>query len=113
MKLKLMAIFDQASRAFLPPFAVATEEIALRQFVRLPEEQPNHDLVRYAESYNLYVLGSFDNESGLISELEQRSLGSLQVLMGKPLRDSVNGVLKPSTEALLERSEKLFGGSDA
>lgn len=113
MKLKLMAIFDQASRAFLPPFAVATEEIALRQFVKLPEEQPNHDLVRYADSYNLYVLGSFDNESGLISELEQRSLGSLQILMGKPLRDSINGVLKPSTEALRARVEGQGEVSDA
>lgn len=83
MKLKLMAVFDQASKAFLAPFAVATEAMAVRQFSRVALEQPNHDFVRYAHQYNLYVLGSLDNETGVISEVEQRSLGSLQVIIGQ------------------------------
>lgn len=83
MKLKLMAVFDTASRAFLPPFAVATEAMALRQFRKVAEEQPKHDFCRYPDQYVLYVLGDWDNETGLISNLEQRTLGSLQVIVGQ------------------------------
>jgi len=83
MKLKLMAVFDVAARAFHAPFVVATEAIAVRQFARVAEDQPTHDYVKYGDQYTLYVLGSFDNENGLVSEVEQRSLGSLQVICGQ------------------------------
>lgn len=83
MKLKVMAVFDQAAKAFHNPFVVATEEIGVRQFARVMREQPAHDFVRYADQHNLYVLGSFDNETGVISQVEQRSLGSLQVIVNQ------------------------------
>lgn len=80
MKLEMMAIFDQAAKAFLPPFCVASEAIALRQLRALGQEQPKHDFVRFSDQYTLYFLGTFDNESGKVFATGPSSLGTLQVI---------------------------------
>jgi len=81
MKLEMMAIYDSASRAFLPPFTVASEEIALRQFKVLAQEQPKHDFVRFGHQYTLYRVGAFDNETGKITVSNPDALGTLQALV--------------------------------
>lgn len=79
MKLKMMAIFDSASRAYLPPFAVATTAIALRQIRDLGAKQPEHDFVRHGDQFFLCEVGEWDNESGRISSSDEapRSLGTM------------------------------------
>lgn len=99
MKLEVMAIFDVACRAFLPPFVVASEAIALRQFLQLAETQPKHDFVRFSHQYTLYRLGEWDNETGRFSNLEPEGLGTLQVLMGqRDLLDSASSAEGASGE---------------
>lgn len=83
MKVKVMAVFDQASCAFLPPFCVASREMALRQFSRVISEQPKHDFALYPDQYTLYELGTFDNEFGTFSDLTPTSLGTIQVICSR------------------------------
>jgi len=83
MKLEMMAIYDQASKAFLPPMFVASEAIALRQIRHLAGKQPDHDFVVFADQYTLYKFGEWDNETGVFSAQEMRSLGSLQVIVNR------------------------------
>lgn len=104
MKLKMLSIYDQASKAFLPPFVVATVDIALRQLVKVMQEQPKHDFVLFGDQYTLYELGDWDNETGVFSEY-QVSLGSLQVL-----RSRVRVVAAPSEEQVMARNPSM--GSD-
>jgi len=83
MKLKLMAIYDSAAKAFLPPFCVASEALAVRQFQSLSAKQPEHDFVKYADQYVLFELGEFENEFGVIEPCPARSLGSLFAICAK------------------------------
>jgi len=82
MKLNLMAIYDAAAKAYLPPFCVASEAIAIRQLRSVSIEQPKHDFVRYSDQYFLFHLGFFDNETGKVTEGLPDSLGSLKVIFG-------------------------------
>lgn len=83
MKLELFAIYDSAAKAFLPPFVAASESVVLRQLVKVMEEQPNHDFVRYSDQYVLYQLAHWDNESGELHDLGQISIGSLLVIKNR------------------------------
>lgn len=105
MKLKLMAIYDSAAKAFHAPFAVASTAIALRQLVRVMEEQPNHDFSKFGDQYVLFELGEWDNETGALTDLGQVSIGSLLVI-----RNRVVSVSKPSParDALIARTEADF-----
>jgi len=81
MKLDMMAIYDQASRAFLPPFFVASEALAMRELRDLSLKNPDHNFVRHADQYTLFLLGDFDNETGLTTvKSSPSSLGTLQVI---------------------------------
>ena len=92
MRLEVMAVFDQAAKAFLPPFFVASEAMAVRQFVLLAESQPKHDFVRFGDQFTLYRFGSWDNETGQFGAMSPVSLGSLYVICQlRDLLDSADG----------------------
>lgn len=83
MKLKMMAVYDSASAAYLPPFVVATTAMALRQIRDVGLKQPDHDFVRHGDQFVLFDLGSFDNESGEIVVSAPVSLGTMLSIMLK------------------------------
>lgn len=83
MKLEMMAIYDSAAKAFLPPFCVASEALAIRQFRVLGEKQPDHDFVKFADQYVLFRVGEFENEFGVIEPCPAKSLGTLLAIIGK------------------------------
>lgn len=102
MKLKMFAIYDNAAKAFLAPFVVATTEMCLRQFVKQLQGDPDHDFVRFGDQYVLYELAEWDNESGEIFDHGQVSLGSLQVL-----RNRVRVIEPPSAEYVAARNPSM------
>lgn len=83
MKHKVFAIFDQAAAAFLPPWCVPTEAMALRHLRDLAEREPQHSFVRHAEQYTLFTLAEFDDGTGMFSEIRQEAVRNLKVLFAK------------------------------
>lgn len=83
MKLCMMAVFDSASAAFLPPFVVATPMMALRQIRDQAARQPDHDFVRHADQFTLFQVGSWDNESGDVKGCAPQSMGTMQSILAK------------------------------
>lgn len=79
-KLVVMAIYDQATGAFLLPQAMPSRAYAIRQFQDLARAKPEHELIRHADQYTVYELGNWDQQTGLFSDLELESLGTLQAL---------------------------------
>ncbi len=66
---KIFSIRDQAADAFLPPFTLPTEEMAMRTFGDCINDQ-KHAFAQHPDHYTLFVLGTFDNETGLIARHE-------------------------------------------
>lgn len=83
MKLRLMAIFDSASAAYLPPFAVATPAMALRHLRDVAAKQPEHDFVRHGDQFTLFEVGSWDNETGEVKGQEPESFGTMQSIIAR------------------------------
>lgn len=83
MKLEMMAIYDSASAAYLPPFVVATVAMMQRQLQEQAERDANHSFVKYSEQFVVFHLGAFDNETGLVTSMPPTSLGTIQSLLAR------------------------------
>lgn len=66
--MKLYSVFDKVSRVFQFPCAVENDEAAIRGFTGLA------DSYKFFPDLELYCVGSFDLETGVISPVEVPSL---------------------------------------
>lgn len=64
MILIAFSIFDVKGSNFTPPFFMAAQGIALRNFSDLVND-PQTSVFKHPEDYKLYKVGSFDDNSGL------------------------------------------------
>jgi len=65
MTMKLYAVRDVKADAFGAPMSIATEGLARRSFIEACSD-PRSDLAKYPTDYQLYELGQYDPNSGLL-----------------------------------------------
>ncbi len=80
MKLQIVSVRDRALDAFGRPFFVPTIGAAVRSFQDEVnnKESPMH---KHADDYDMYLLGTFDEESGKFENLPEPK----QVCIGKQM----------------------------
>lgn len=66
MDTKIYAIYDTQAKAHLQPFFAATDGIAIRS-VQAALDDKNSNFAKYPQDFTLYNLGSFDDQTGIIS----------------------------------------------
>lgn len=65
MRYKIVSVRDRAVDAFGPPFFVVNHGAAIRSFGdEIKRSDPNNNLNKHPEDYDLYALGEFDDDSG-------------------------------------------------
>lgn len=64
MKLEIFSIHDSAVGAFLQPFFAPSRGSALRS-VQDAVNDPKHEFSRHAKDFTLFIMGSFDDSTGL------------------------------------------------
>jgi len=67
----LFAIFDVKMRLFMSPYCGRNVDSALRQFSDMCNN-PNNQLARHPEDFELYEVGTFDDATGIIVVIEPR-----------------------------------------
>lgn len=63
---KMFTIFDQKAKAWLPPFFLPQEGVAIRTFADCVNS-PDHNFGRHPEDYSLFCIGSFDDAAGVVA----------------------------------------------
>lgn len=85
MRLFVMAIKDTASQTFATPFFPPAEQVAIRSvgdLVNAPDR--GNQIANHPEDYELYELGFFDDNTGLIvSNAEPRLVARCKDLLKK------------------------------
>lgn len=79
MKLNIFSVKDRAAGAFGRPFFLPTTGLAIRGFTdevnrRTHENGVQNDMHVHADDFELYELGEFDDEHGVISLHERPKL---------------------------------------
>lgn len=83
MKLIAVSVFDKAVNLFARPFFVVSIGQASRSFVdEVNRNTDDNPMNRHAKDYALYVVGEFDEESGLLTskDVPYRVLEASEVL---------------------------------
>lgn len=82
MKLEIVAIHDRAADAFGRPISVNALGQAIRSFqdeINRPAE--NNEMNRHPDDYDLFHLGTYDDNTGELTSLEEPK----QIAIGKQL----------------------------
>lgn len=60
---KMFTIYDSKANSFLQPFLCPNQSVAIRHFAHAAND-PQSDVCRYAQDFNLFEIGTFDTETG-------------------------------------------------
>ena len=87
MQQQIFTIFDTAAKAYLPPFCLHNDQMAMRVFGDCVQSA-DHQFSKHPSDYTLFKIGVFDDENGKITtETAPQSLcnGIQFVLDQKPV----------------------------
>lgn len=62
----IMTALDKKARAYCTPFFQAHADVGLRAF-RIAVNDPTHPMALHPEDYSLWVIGTFDDSTGVIT----------------------------------------------
>jgi hypothetical protein len=62
---KIFSVHDSAAAAYLPPFFLPTEAMAIRTLTDCVHDE-NHAFSKNPTDYVLYCIGTFDDSTGII-----------------------------------------------
>jgi hypothetical protein len=94
--MKCYSIFDKTAGAYSNPFFALNDGMAVRMFSQVVND-PNSHINKQPNEFNLYLLGEFDEHSGVISGLSD---GPDIVIFGSEVVESV--LSKDKVELQLE-----------
>lgn len=81
--MKICSIYDSKADAYLQPFFTPNSGTAIRSFSDAAKEEGSN-FFKHAEDFTLFVLGDFDEHTGVIVPLESKqALGSALEFLSK------------------------------
>ncbi|AXL14758.1 nonstructural protein [Microviridae sp.] len=72
---KIYTIYDSKAEAYLPPFFMHQQGMALRTFTDCVND-PNHAFGKHPEDYTLFNAGIFDDDLGTITQDKLESVAN-------------------------------------
>lgn len=85
MKTKIFSVFDSKAKAWLPPFFVTNDQVALRIFTDCANSD-QHQFGANPSDYTLFRIGEFDDEDAKIEPIPPESLACAIILVKPPAR---------------------------
>lgn len=74
MKLNAYAIFDTAAVAYLQPFFMHNDDLAVRAFRDNVNADTDSVISLHPEQFTLFKIGTFDDKSGTLERLETNQI---------------------------------------
>lgn len=75
MKLEIYSVYDSIAEAYITPFFLPNEGMALRTFGDMVNDQ-NHQFGKHPDQYTLFFFGEFDVSQGEFALENKVSLGN-------------------------------------
>lgn len=70
MKMKIYSVYDSKAKAFITPFFMVNDDMAIRIFTECAND-PNHTFGRFASDVSLFRIGEFDDATGELEPVEK------------------------------------------
>jgi len=76
VKLNVYSIFDSAAGAYVTPFFMHSDGLAIRVFQSNINGKDQSQMSMYPDQFTLYKIGVFDDTEGSINRIDPLSLGN-------------------------------------
>lgn len=70
-KMQIVSIYDSAAEAFSRPVFTASKGVAVRSFAQEVNDPANKDLHQHTEQFQMFDLGTWDDETGKFEQPAQ------------------------------------------
>ncbi len=101
---RIFTVYDQKAKAFLPPFFLPETGMATRVFTDCVNDA-SHQFFKHPEDYNLYEIGTFDDNFAKIEALEPSNLLGSGVMFLQP--DNQQDLFPEPSDAMPEIAGEL------
>lgn len=71
MRQKIFSVYDNKARAFSTPFFTVNRDVGIRHFERAVND-PSVDFHHHPSDFNLFELGEFETETGVITPYDKQ-----------------------------------------
>lgn len=88
MILNVYSIHDQAAEAFINPFFMHNDGLAIRAFQDNVNSKEENNISKHPEQFVLFKLGEYDDKTGLITTLEAPRALSTGIELKNPDEDT-------------------------
>lgn len=76
MRTNMYCIYDQAAEAFIMPFFMHTDTMAIRAFAGNVNSNEEDNITKHPEQFCLFKVGTFDDKKGMFEPLDSpKALG--------------------------------------
>jgi len=89
--MKIFTIYDSKAEAYLTPFFLKTNALAIREFETV-SNQPESNFCKYPEDYTLFLLGEYSEETAIFT------MEKTAVPLGKAIEFQHNQPMETSNE---------------
>jgi len=93
MKQKIFSIYDSKADAYLTPFFLHQEAMAIRVFSDCINSE-THQFGKHPEDYTLFSIGTWEDQSGKFSTTNPKSIGNGVEFINKIFEDPNIGDLE-------------------
>jgi hypothetical protein len=76
MILTIYSIHDSAANAYLPPFFMHNDGLAIRTFQDMVNSKEENNISKHPDQFTLFKLGEYDDNTGELIPAELKSLGN-------------------------------------
>lgn len=94
----MFSIYDVKAKAYLPPFSLPKEQMAVREFSDCVNNE-KHQFGKHPEDYSLHQIGTFDDETSLLLNNENSKIlyTGLQLVNSTAKGNQENGTISHET----------------
>ena len=71
MNLKMYSIYDDQAQAYVTPFFMQNDGLAIRAFSDNTNAKDDNNIAKHPEQFSLYQVGEWNDKKGLVEPLEQ------------------------------------------
>ncbi len=104
MNFKVYSVYDSKAKAFLPPFYLPMEGMAVRTFSDCINSD-SHQFGAHPEDYGLFTLGEFDDQSGIMDTIIPEIVRTgLSLVQESPKEEDQLDMLEESSAGQYERA---------
>ena len=96
MKLNVYSIFDSAAQAFVQPFFMQQDGLAIRAFQDNVNSKEENNISKHPEQFTLFKLAEFNDQNGMLTPLDTpRALAiGVELITSETPQRIVTGKLK-------------------